>query len=555
MAFKGGFLIKPTETGVSAIANLYLQGKMAIADKKDQINKETSESVQNLNESTNYAVTGIQDYDSMMLRFGHSLKERGRDLKNSFDAREIDRNQFNAGIARMTADSKLASQYATAMKDQIKGIREGVEKGDLSGVNLELSGFMKSNYGSEAGLSNYNLEYVQGVPMFTRTYQYEKNGKIETASEPPISLSTILNPSRAKYRKVDTDADVKAFVGILGDKGAVEPYKEVQDINGTKVYARRTDPSKRESIKQYIEDRVESYNNLDLISIAYDELGFSNNSFTDYNEGALKRRAERRKGAFKDASGKEIDFSYEDLQIKRNERGDFYLDEKSEELVRGYLRNKHYAAISETYDEKFISPAAEPKVTRAEEIELIQLDTAGYDRDTIASLATSQQKSYNEFIGSTSDVLSDTELQRVITNANTSSQSLTIPGDVSQTIGKNIEFSNFTGQQMSSINSLVALRTGDEYYLVVVGPSKVGAMETEVEGKTIKGKTTSEKVMSESVSSLISDAEAKRLYIELWDKNKDFRDRASRSGYSRSSANTKEAMYTIMETYNLVPKQ
>lgn len=554
MAFKGGFLIKPTESNISSIANLYLQGKMAIQQRKEEIDKETSESVANLSDSVNYAATGIQDYDSMMLNFAASTRNESRVLKDKFDKREIGLTDFNAGMARLTADAKLVAPFPKFIAEKNKSITERVEKGDLSAINLELIGSFKDKNATDQQLnSNYQVAHISRMPHLTRTYEYIEDGKKKVGSE-QISVSAMMDPNRPVYRMVDTDADVKKFVDVLGDKGALGKYREVQDLNGTKVYGRVSDRSKMESVKGFIEDRVESYGMRDLVTVAFEDLGFSATSFSVFDEDRLKKTAERRKGAFKDSSGKAIDFTHKDMILKTNNRGDLFLDEKQAELVRGYLRNKHYAAISVQYDEKFVSPPAEPKVTKAEEIERIPLVTAGYTLETLKSMSNAQQEEYNAFVGSTSSVLQNTELQAMLTGGENKAQSIVLPGEVSENISKTIQATSFTGQKMTSINSIAGVKKADgTFEIVLIGPSKVGATEIAQGIRTIlETRATSEKIVSESMSSMLSEAEAKRLYLELWDKNEDFRNRAMRASYTRSleNKNSKEAIYTIMQGYN-----
>ena len=559
MAFKGGFLIKPTETNTSAVANLYLQGKMAIKQKNDELDKQSLESLQNIYDSSTYAATGIQDFDSMMLGYGQSVKETARSYKDAFDKREISFSQFNGLMARLSADSKLVSQYPTILKEQNESVKKGIAEGKLSGINAELPGFFKDQNVSDKPLKNlYQIKNIGGSPYFVRNYEYTKDKEIKSDTE-PVSLSSIINPNRTTYSKVDTDSDVKKFVDILGDKNVVGKYEEVQNLNGTIVYGRLNDKSQLKEVRDAVEQRVESYSNKDLIAIAYDELGFSNKSFSDYNDERLKRTAERRKGLYKDADGKAIDFSHEDLTIG-SEGGEFYLDEKSADIVRGYLRNKHYAAIEVDYDEKFITPPAppkEPKPTKAEEIKAIPLVAGAYTRENLSDISQTQQKEYNKFMGepmsSGTAALADTELERAL-SAGAATQSISLPGDVSEAISESMQPSSFLGQKISSINSIASIKRGNEFNIVLIGPSKVGTRETSM-GKDVKSKATSDVMMSESMSSLLSDAESRRLYTELWDKNDDFKSRAERSGYSRNTSNTKEAIYTILQGYNLVPKQ
>ena len=559
MAFKGGFLIKPTETNTSAVANLYLQGKMAIKQKNDELDKQSLESLQNIYDSSTYAATGIQDFDSMMLGYGQSVKETARSYKDAFDKRDISFSQFNGLMARLSADSKLVSQYPTILKEQNESVKKGIAEGKLSGINAELPGFFKDQNVSDKPLKNlYQIKNIGGSPYFVRNYEYTKDKEIKSDTE-PVSLSSIINPNRTTYSKVDTDSDVKKFVDILGDKNVVGKYEEVQNLNGTIVYGRLNDKSQLKEVRDAVEQRVESYSNKDLIAIAYDELGFSNKSFSDYNDERLKRTAERRKGLYKDADGKAIDFSHEDLTIG-SEGGEFYLDEKSADIVRGYLRNKHYAAIEVDYDEKFITPPAppkEPKPTKAEEIKAIPLVAGAYTRENLSDISQTQQKEYNKFMGepmsSGTAALADTELERAL-SAGAATQSISLPGDVSEAISESMQPSSFLGQKISSINSIASIKRGNEFNIVLIGPSKVGTRETSM-GKDVKSKATSDVMMSESMSSLLSDAESRRLYTELWDKNDDFKSRAERSGYSRNTSNTKEAIYTILQGYNLVPKQ
>jgi hypothetical protein len=560
MAFKGGFLIRPTETNTSAVANLYLQGKMAIQDRKDELNKQSLESLQNIYDSSTYAATGVQDFDSMMLGYGQSVKETARSYKDAFDKRDISFSQFNGLMARLSADSKLVSQYPVILKEQNKSIKDGITEGKLSSINAELPGFFKDQNASSQPFKNtYQIQNVGGNPLFIRNYEYAENGEVRTATQ-TASLSSIVNPNRTTYSKVNTDSDVKKFVDILGDRNVVGKYEQVQNLNGTIVYGKLNDQSQVGAIRDAVEQRVESYSNKDLVSIAYDELGFSNQTFSDYDETRLQKAAERRKGLYKDTEGKPIDFSYEDLSVKMSERGDFYLDEKSADIVRGYLRNKHYSAISVDYDEKFVTPPAppkEPKPTKAEEIKAIPLVAGAYTRENLSNISQSQQKEYNKFMGeavlSGTAALADTELERAL-SAGAATQSISLPGDVSESISESMQPSSFLGQKISSINSIASIKRGNEFNIVLIGPSKVGTRETSM-GKGVTSKATSDVMMSESMSSLLSDAESRRLYTELWDKNDDFKARAERSGYSRNTSNTKEAIYTVLQGYNLVPKQ
>jgi hypothetical protein len=558
MAFKGGFLLKPTETGVGALANLYMQGKQAIANKKEAIEKEIAEKNTSLSDLVNFKVTGVQDFDSAMIGYGQSTRNTAQQLKSAFDNKEIGLPELNAGLARLTADAKLVSQYPTIISEQIKTIKEGIDKGELSGINLELPGFFKDNNSSQNTiLRNYKIENVGGMPMWSHTYQTE-----DGASTQNVPLSAIIDPNRTKYRKVDTDADVKKFVDILGERKVVGRYDEVQDINGTKVYGRISDPTKQKDIQKYVEDRLDSYGSRDLVSIAFEELGFRGTDFSDYDPKYLSKKADRRKGDFVDSNGNTIEFSGQDFVIKSNERGDFFLDEKQEELVRAHLRRKHYSAIDVEYDEKFLAPPAEPKTTAKEEIAVIPLQNAGIDRQGYFDFAEQLQVMHNKFgsnkatqVSTEGTQLTDTELQKFLTNNNVDVAGMVLPPEVSQIMKKaGISSSSFVNKPIDQITNIAGFRSGNEFKVVVMGPSTVGEFEAEVAGDEIAGKSTSENRFDQSMSSFLDESQVKRIFGYLFRTNDDFKTRAKQRGYSEIPDDASEAMFTILESYNLATK-
>lgn len=578
MAFKGGFLIKPTESNISSIANLYLQGKMAIQQRKEELDKETSESVANLSDSVNYAATGIQDYDSMMLNFAASTRNESRALKDKFDRREIGLTDFNAGMARLTADAKLVAPFPKFIAERNKSITERVEKGELSAINLELTGSFKDKNATDQQLnSNYQVAHINRMPHLTRTYEYIEDGKKKVGSE-QISVSAMMDPNRPVYRMVDTDADVKKFVDVLGDKGALGKYTEIQDLNGTKVYGRVRDDSKLESVKSFIEDRVESYGMRDLVTIAFEDLGFSATSFSVFDEERLKKTAERRKGAFKDASGKAIDFTHKDMILKTNSRGDLFLDEKQAELVRGYLRNKHSAAVSVQYDEKFVSPPAEPKVTKDELFKQIPLSagTIGGDRgEDVLDIAKSSMREFNELslgtdlgqfpvVNGEPTLPPNSMIKYVLQDTGVidgSTASIAIPAELQTELSKTFRVTSFTGQPIKGIKGIIVTQSASptdatrqealkrtkrdikqgDYHIMVIGPSALGTVKAGGDQKT--SVVERDVVVSQSLSDVLTDSQAQELYQTLWDTNDQFKNYAS--GYTRNTKDYKEALYII----------
>lgn len=565
MAFKGGFLVKPSDSSVTALASLYMQGKQAINEKKQQLNKQTSESVAALTEATNFGATGIQDFDSMMIQYGNSTRNTAMELKQAFDKREISLSDFNAGMTRLTADSKIASQYPSIMKDQLKSIQDGIEKGDLSDINLELVGFFKDkNKSPNARNSSYQLTHVKGVPTYVRTYEYEEDGEIKTGTE-SVPVSTLIDPNRSKYRKVNLDSDVETFTKVLGDQGIYSPYEQKQVLNGATVYGKITDPTKEESVKKYIEERIQSYQGKDLVSIAYEELGFKAKGFSDFDMGTLKRNAQRRKGLFQDKDGNTIDYTNEDFILETNSNGDFLLTEKQEELVQSYLRNKHYSALDIKYEEKVIADKTQSSKTKEEILAGTTFTSGGYQIGSLAKILIDTQNAVNE-IGGANPIKELKEisvegkeglatLKRIASGVGTHTlSSMVIEGDASKALTDAIKPSAFTGNKLSGVDGIVASKVGGRYDIVLVGPTVIGETEITREGEPVTRTAKSQKSLSSSMSSPLSSTEARKLYIELY-KNADFADRASKAGYAKNTEDPLEAIYTIMEGYSLVKKQ
>ena len=279
-----------------------------------------------------------------------------------------------------------------------------------------------------------------------------------------------------------------------------------------------------------------------------------------------------------DSTGKSIDFSDKDLILDTNERGDFILSENQAELVRGYLRNKHSAAIRVQYDEKFVSPPAEPKVTKDDLFKQIPLSagTIGGDRgEDVLDIAKSSMREFNELslgtdlgqfpvVNGEPTLPPNSMIKYVLQDTGVidgSTASIAIPAELQTELSKTFRVTSFTGQPIKGIKGIIVTQSASptdatrqealkrtkrdikqgDYHIMVIGPSALGTVKAGGDQKT--SVVERDVVVSQSLSDVLTDSQAQELYQTLWDTNDQFKNYAS--GYTRNTKDYKEALYII----------
>lgn len=561
MAFKGGFLLKPTETGVSALANLYLQGKQAIDKKQREYDAQAQESVAELTEASAFAVTGINQYDNLMSGFGNNIRQRGMALKELYDQRKISLSQLNAGLNSLNSDAKVGSQYANVTKERLADVRKGIESGKYSELNLELPGFFKSkNSGKDVIYSNYRMEYIGNQLSLIRDYEYKnQEGKPQSDSE-SVPIYAAIDPDRPLYNKIEIDEDIKSFVNRIGKRYTINQYEEAETLSDgkTKRYASVTDPAQFDEIKNRVEDAIDNYGTRDLVSIAFDELGFQSTSFSDFDYKRLEKRAKNKKESFLDKNGSVIDFDTDDLILKRNpETGDFYLDDKQEDLVKSYLRAQHLSAFDVVQKEKFVTEEEKPSVGK--------FYAGSATTDSLSDIVSKMGSKYGELIfGNAAMNLEDMDTEeakklRGISSAIyeveqnkavSSVSSINTPSGLNEKLAKALPINSFTGQKISSINQIVSIMRDGKIDFIVTGPSTLARISREAETGSGVAVTTSVN-FEEAPSEFLSKNTVKRMYTELLD-NEDFKMTASQLGLKESYTTYNEyaeALNSIIQDY------
>ena len=557
MAFKGGFLLKPTETGVSALANLYLQGKKAIDDKKQAIQSQIRGDMAKLDEATSFTATGIQDYDSMMIGYGKSTRDQAMQDKILFDQGKISLTELNTRGARRLADAKIASQYPNLIKDSLKNTRERVEKGEISALNLELPGFIQDKNSSPYPKNNqYSLGHIGPVSHFINTFQYIEDGERQTNTL-TTPISTIVDPNRRMIPKVNLDEDIKAFSGNLGKQDVFVEYDKKQTLaDGSVVYGRPKDPKSNEFIKQQIEDRIETYNPEERLDIAYEDLGFRARHHSDFNEDFLIRKSKRKSKSFQDENGNDISFTHKDFIIESDDSGNLTLSEKQQKLVEAHLRSRHYGSLDLSYEEKIVSKD-DKEATSKEDLKKISLQASEFKRSSYAALQTEYQQMYNKYANTTGSTLADSDLQTILTKSSTVANGMVIPSELATQMKKDgIKASSFINKPINLISNIAGFKVGDKYYITVLGDTTVGETEATIGGTSagsISGTATTRDTFRKSMSSVLDNDDLRNLFGYLLRNNDDFASKAEDAGYDAKTTDVAEAMYTIMDMYSLVP--
>ena len=561
MAFKGGFLLKPTETGVSALANLYLQGKQAIDKKQREYDVQAQKSVAELSEASAFTVTGINQYDNLMSGFGNDLREKAMGLKSLYDQRQISLSQLNASLNSLTSDAKIGSQYANVTKERLSEIKKGIEEERLSDLNLELPGFFKSkNSGKDVSYSNYRLKYIGDTLHMVRDYNYLKGDKEEIDQE-AVPMSVITDPDRPLYNKIKLDDDIKEFVGRMGDRTKKGFLKRTQTLaDGNIVYASITDPALVPEIKKAIETRIDNYGDRDLISIAHDDLGFQSTGSSNFYYKGLEKRAKRAQNRFTNAFGDKINVSTDDFILKRSKRtGEFYLDENQKEIVRSYLRDSHINAFDYVTEQKVI------KTDPDTDLNLGKFYAGGATTDSVSDTISNVASRYAELLKGDAMIPLESldtkeaeklrgikdDIFRVRTGGATASiLSMNTPDKYNKALASSFPIKSFTGQNISSIDQIVSVMVDGDIKFLAIGPSNLATITTGSEADSDIRITTKEGY-DESVSDYFSENIVRRLYTKLYD-HPDFRSTADSlelKGSYKTHDEYAKALHTVIQYY------
>ena len=588
MAFKGGFLVKPTTTNTQNLANLLIQGTQAIEEKKLKINESASKLMSEFNKSmTEMPITGPADYNVFISKTSDAIRGYTSSLYQKFLKGEISINDLNIGMSKATGQATMLANSQEVSAKQNEELQKGISEGKYSGINSVL------NFGIfRAAATGDNNESILNTTVdefgdIQLSYSYlmptTEGAKSMTKT---ASLSNRLAPATGfiPYKAVDLNKDIKSFLETTGSAGLISTSQE--DIldreglpTGDKMDIIKIDPSKSDKVKSAIELTVNnSYSSNDLVDIAH-QMGMKidmDPTYKPYTQEILDSKFGL--SPLTTATGEDISISPEDMLLETSDDGlRVKLTEKQEKIVRGYLRQKLYNALK--VDQKtFINRAPDTdkavNKTKALNAKLSSAKTAlgGHPESPLVSsaigdFALNQFNSFQELILGTkiqdAGDLATREIpegikQLIITQTEGSSThtAIAVPEELGSVIKDAMIPVSFTGQKLNSVNNIYAQRREDKdgkvkYNIVLVGSSNIGSQEMGGTRTDDKPYTTARvsKTIENALTLPQSEASMQKLYQTLWDTNLDFQNAAKTAmpPLSRNSKNYGMAIYQTLQ--------
>lgn len=560
MAFKGGFLLKPTDTGVDKLGALYLNGVKAIDDKKRELAKEDETLLKESKAAVNIPTTGISNYDTMMAKYGMSVQQGIQGLYDKLKRGEISREDYKLALVSSKTSAELMSNYPTIIAKQHEDIKKGIEEGRLSEINLENhSGRFKDVNGSpDHKTLSIDAFFENGRSFITETYPVEnENGEYEIETS-TIDITQLADPNKILYPRFDLQKEIEKFTDTLNEQGVIR-VNSVTQSDGTVVRKIVKDPTKSRTVVENIDRRVALVDESNLVDVLF-KLGARSRQSQNFKQ-PTQDDINNRFGSNVSISmydyenervGRAINIEPNDLVLDLSPNGKINLTQKQKDIARGVVRASMYGSLGVDTQVS----VEEPKLVKPTQEELNQnltFEPSSVDVYSLNTIAKNQLKKASGISATISDL--PAAIQSAIPTNNSDVSGVSVPQEYSNDIISSISPVSFSGNRLTSINSMIITKTKsegpslpgapqrDKYNIILVGPSVIGDIEesiaTEGEGRVATGvsaegvkiKKTSEIASEVSMTPPLEEIQAQSLYLLYYKGNEQFRKIADKKGF------------------------
>lgn len=542
MAFKGGFLVKPTTTSTDALAALYLNAVKDISEKKREIQKEELGLLKEATATTNVPTSGVSTLDGIIGQYGINQRKSMQDLYDARQQGKISTDEYTLAMINQKSETELFSQYPTFIAKENAEIQKGIESGDLSGVNSELyiGRFRDLNGGNpEAKNQIYNTFHQNGQGFIRLDYTVDGEPKNKT-----ISINQMMDPNKRRIKKFDLQQYTKDFTEILGEKQFID-FSTQKTKAGTAIIE-TIDESKQPDIVDAINRNVSKLSNDALIDILYDHVGVRGDYFSDYkkptNEEVKERFGYRRDRFSIDKNERGIDISADDLTFKIEEN-EIDLTPKQRDIARGLVRAELYSTLGIKKTADIVETDIDTGFVDAQ-----MRPSAGVYAKSLYKNATDELESVGNILGKGKIKESEIKEQyEVLQDNEVTTVSMNVRPAHSKRILEAIEIKSASGAKMKSVDNITVLKVpikekaqegvvgaqtvGYEYKILVSGAADLGKaldqLKDEVQQGTKEGNmvTKVERILSsnQSTSEFFSENLAQDLYLTMYESDSEFR--------------------------------
>lgn len=576
MAFKGGFLVKPTTTNTQNLANLLVQGTQAIEKKKMELDGIASDYMKETNKSVaDIPVNGPAGFPVLMTKSGAVIRQAQMKAYQDYKDGKIGIDDYKIISSKLNSEATIISKSGELAAQRNEEINKGIADGNLSGINAVLN---HGIFRAASGSSNNETNVIPSIDPFNNLILTQSFFRPEVdGSNTPVSKTSSVSERLAPasgfvpYKSVDLAADIKTFKSNLGSSGIVTTERrELED--GSFIDDVKIDQSNDPKVQSAIETAIDTYLNDEdsLVDIAH-KFGMKVDLDPSYKPYSKERISSKfGNDPLFNASGETISISPEDMLLETSDNGiKVQLSDKQKDILAGHLRKQFYNSVGVT-DQRFFmnrpsdtNKAATKINARSSSLSsstrTINMLTNGGASSILEDIVREQNDTFQLLAGGVEGAEIPKPIKEFASTRVDGSdvqyqfESVSLSNELGEVILDTMNPISFTGQKLKSVTDIVVKldqKNGKtDYKIVLLGPSDVGSKETRI--GTSDDETAITSKVSESLESSMtlpqSEVSKQRLYQSLWDSNDDFRKIAEDNLLNRESKDYGLAFYTVFK--------
>jgi|11_taG_2_1085331.scaffolds.fasta_scaffold07917_1 hypothetical protein len=304
MAYSGGVYTKPIESGLSGLANLYLQGKMQVINMRAKVRKERSEELGALAKAASeIEATSVSEIDKLYQQGANLLREGAVKAHNDnvlgLTTRSTATSQVNnytAQASQIANSSKIVSNNVEAMRKEFGAKLDSISEARYLRSWFTQKGKNQSILKIDDGQGGYlnvpgheaiSAEFDENNNInYRKSYNYvdPNTGEVEVGTN-MTPVTDLANPSPSLIERFDANDNVKEFIATIGGSREVsmvrgEPagdiqYKGAFRLGESDVFTRIIAPEALKDVGSRIEMELNSLASDDdtVISFLSQEFG------------------------------------------------------------------------------------------------------------------------------------------------------------------------------------------------------------------------------------------------------------------------------------------
>lgn len=253
MAYSGGVYTKPIESGLSGLANLYLQGKMQVINMRAKVRKERSEELDSLAKAASeIEATSVAEIDKLYQQGANLLRDNAVKAHNDNILGLTTRSAATAKVNNFTSQASQIANSTKIVASNLESMRKGIadKKIDpISEARYLRSWFTQRNknqsvlkiadnqggYLNIPGYEAISAEFDENDNIsYRKAFNYvDPNTNEVKVGTNMVRVTDLADPSPSLMEVFDANDNVKEFISTIGSSREVsmvrgEPAGDMQ---------------------------------------------------------------------------------------------------------------------------------------------------------------------------------------------------------------------------------------------------------------------------------------------------------------------------------------